>query len=467
MTDRPLGQAPAGYSNAMREAFDRMYEQQRAFGIAEQLADVTARNHAEGIDVVGSARRARETDPAPGDVIIRRADEMTVERIAWLWPGYLARRKLHIAAGDAGCNKTTLATALGATLSIGGRWPDGSRAPLGSTLFWSGEDGIEDTLLPRFIAHEADLTRIHFVSHAYDEKRCRRAFDPSRDMDELTRAALRLGDVALIVIDPVVLTVRGDSNSNADVRRGLAPVVQLAERMTAAALGITHFTKGTAGRNPVERVTGSLGFGAAARVVFAVGRIPEDQGGGRLLVRAKSNIGPDGGGFRFAVRPVEVAGGETIRLEWCDPVQGTARELLAHIERDPEQREADNDADTFLRETLLDAGGSMTRKEVLAAAKRAGYPERTIEHARARCRIVVRTSGFGKQRGSVWALPSITASLARTHLAGSNGSNGQDGDCITAISAKTEDCKVYARATAMDDAPPTDGDEYRKATRGE
>ena len=34
--------------------------------------------------------------------------------------------------------------------------------------------------------------------------------------------------------------------------------------MRCALLGITHFSKGTSGRDPTERITGSLAFGALA-----------------------------------------------------------------------------------------------------------------------------------------------------------------------------------------------------------
>lgn len=411
-------------------------------------------------------KQDRASDLQPGDVIIRRADGVTVESIAWLWHLYLARRKLHLVAGPPGVNKTTVAVALAATLSQGGRWPDGSPAPIGSSLIWSGEDGVADTLLPRLIAHGADLSRIHFVDKVVGEDWGSHPFDPALDMASLTAVATRIKDLALIVIDPVVLTVRGESNNNNDVRRGLLPLVTLAERTGAAAIGVTHFSKNTAGRAPVERVTGSLAFGAAARIVLAVGRIPDDQGGGRMLVRAKSNIGPDGGGFRFAITPLQVAGGETIRLEWGDPMQGSAHDLLATIERtsDPEDRAADNDADIFLRDILVDASGSMNRKDVLLAAKRAGYPERTIERSRSRCKIVVKTSGFGKNRHSTWTLPSITATTPLPENDGSNGSNDDDDPSIPAITAIE---KVYARAAAMGERPEMSAAEYRKATRGE
>ncbi len=143
-------------------------------------------------------------------------------------------------------------------------------------MIWFGEDGIADTLLPRLMAHEADLSRVHFVGDVTRDGE-RRPFDPATDMPDLLLAAARIPDLRLVIIDPVILAVRGDSNTNGDVRRGLFPLVKLAETTGAAVIGITHFSKGTTGKNPIERVTGSLAFAAAARVVLAVARIPEDQ----------------------------------------------------------------------------------------------------------------------------------------------------------------------------------------------
>jgi hypothetical protein len=70
--------------------------------------------------------------------------------------------------------------------------------------------------------------------------------------------------------------------------------VNLAQRLDCAALGITHFSKGTGGREPIERITGSLAFGALARVVLVAAKLPEDRpegGPARILARAKSNAG--------------------------------------------------------------------------------------------------------------------------------------------------------------------------------
>jgi putative DNA primase/helicase len=74
------------------------------------------------------------------------------------------------------------------------------------------------------------------------------------------------GGAALVIIDPI-----------AETRRALRPIADLAARTGASILGITYFTKGSEGRSPIDRVTGSLAFGAAARVVMVAAR--EQDGG--------------------------------------------------------------------------------------------------------------------------------------------------------------------------------------------
>jgi hypothetical protein len=67
-----------------------------------------------------------------------------------------------------------------------------------------------------------------------------------------------------LLIDPVVAAIpqTKNSHSKAETRSGMQPVLDFAEETGAAVLGITHFTKGTAGQDTIERVAGSLAFGA-------------------------------------------------------------------------------------------------------------------------------------------------------------------------------------------------------------
>jgi putative DNA primase/helicase len=81
-----------------------------------------------------------------------------------------------------------------------------------------------------------------------------RSFDPAKDIEPLRAAIVKAGGAAIVIVDPVVSAMAGDSHKNADVRRALQPLVDLCADLGAALLGIAHFSKGTAGRDPVERI---------------------------------------------------------------------------------------------------------------------------------------------------------------------------------------------------------------------
>ena len=314
--------------------------------------------------------------------------------------------RIHVLAGAPGTGKTMIALALAATVSTGGRWPDGTRCEAGNVLIWSAEDDIADTLAPRLIAMGADMQRIRFVGDK-STMEGREPFDPARDMPMLLRAVADAGEFKLLIIDPIVSAVAGDSHKNAEVRRGLQPLVDIGHKLGAAVLGISHFSKGTAGREVTERVTGSLAFGALPRVVLAAAKRPEDDGGGRILARAKSNIGPDGGGFTYDLAPGEIVAHPGIKvhvLQWGNAMEGSARELLASAEdtSDTEGRSAADEAASWLDTLIEEEGGQVDRRDVMKAANAMGFKERTVHRAREALGLVVLQTGFGKDKRSIW-----------------------------------------------------------------
>lgn len=338
-------------------------------------------------------------------VELHRGTDLPIVPISWLWDGWLARGKLHILAGAPGTGKTTIALALGASISIGGRWPDSSRSSVGNVLIWSGEDDPSDTLLPRFIAQGGNRERVYFVGDRYIAGESH-AFDPARDVPALIQAASKIGDIRLIIVDPVVNAVAGDSHKNTEVRRALAPLVDMAARMGAAVLGITHFSKGTAGRDPVERVTGSIAFGALARIVLAAAKGEGDQ---RLFVRSKSNIGPDGGGFDYVLEQTEIEQNiSASRILWGGPIEGSAQELL---ESQGDQRTERDEAADWLKEVLTD--GPLSAKEVKTQAEQAGFSWRTVR--RAKDEIGIKPAKTRFDGGWTWSLPKMTTSNEGAH----------------------------------------------------
>ena len=232
-----------------------------------------------------------------------RASAIKSKLIPWIWQGWLAAGKLHILAGAPGTGKTNLLLFFAARISHGGEsgncWPDGSQIPSGNVVIWTGEDGIEDTIVPRLKALGANMEHIHILRGA-EENNQKRPFNFARDIEILSDEMEKIGNVTFIGIDSLVQAVAGDSNKASDVRRALTPLVELAERRNCAITGITHLAKGGSKKAPLERVAGSLAFGAVARLVMVAAKIksePPNDGipGNCVLVRAKSNIGPDDG----------------------------------------------------------------------------------------------------------------------------------------------------------------------------
>jgi putative DNA primase/helicase len=272
-------------------------------------------------------------------VTLTTASDVQIKAVDWLWPGYLPRGMLALLAGLPGCGKSTLALAFAATITSAGRWPCRTRQTKpGSVLIWSSEDAIDVTLTPRLKAMGADLTRCHFVT-GVSSAGVIGSFDPAVDMPRLTQEIERIGDVAMLVLDPVLSAVAGDSHKASETRRGLQAVVDLSTKHNISILGITHFSKGSAGASPAERVIGSQAFAALARMVLVAAKVQtESTEDGkppqRIIARAKSNISPDDGGFSFNLELVEIQKDIVAqRVSWGEAIKGSALALLNEAEK--------------------------------------------------------------------------------------------------------------------------------------
>lgn len=338
--------------------------------------------------------------------ILVKASELQIQPIDWLWPNWLAAGNFHLLGGIAGTGKTTLSLALASYISSGKPFPGGSQAPIGNVVIWTGEDDIADTLTPRLIAMGADLDRVHFVQCIRTEDGDQ-PFDPSADLPVLQEAIIKVGNVKLLIIDPIVSVVKGDSHKNAEMRKNLAPLIQMAEDMRFAMIGITHFSKGTYGREPIERITGSLAFGAVARVVLVASKSTNDgEENVRIFLRAKSNIGLDTGGFEYSLEPAMTENGiETSRVLWGKAIAGSTRKLLNDIESTSEDDGGIQGCMQFLTSIL--SYSPVSANEIQRDCEANGYSKSTMNRAKKRLGIEVKKIGIGKGSHWVWELPKI------------------------------------------------------------
>ena len=274
------------------------------------------------------------------------------EPIFWAWRDWLPLGKFTLLAGAGGTGKTTLSIALAAAITKGSRMPDKSPCgEEGNVLIWSGEDDPSDTLVPRFMAAGADLNKVHIINGAKNHHTNEIvSFDPAKDVPLLEKAIADIGGAVLLIIDPVIQAVTGDSHKSNDVRRALQAIVDLSARNNLAVIGITHFSKGGSGKSPTERVIGSEAFTSLARMVLVTSK---SEDGKRVLARTKANIANDSGGFEYDIETLEIETGIfTSRVVWGDHIEGSAREILSDVESHDTDTKEEDEYEKFLIDLL-------------------------------------------------------------------------------------------------------------------
>src|SRR5262249_23474664 len=152
---------------------------------------------------------------------------------------------------------------LAARVSTGAYWPDEGCAPSGSVLVLSAEDAADDTVVPRLEASGANLDRMHILKAVVD-KDGPTTFSLQADLTRLGEILEQIGDVALIIVDPITAFLgKIDSHRTSEVRDALAPLAAFAEKFHVAVLCVSHPPKAVQTK-AINAVTGSLAFVAAA-----------------------------------------------------------------------------------------------------------------------------------------------------------------------------------------------------------
>lgn len=371
------------------------------------------RARADGADLAALAAEAQErlgrltvVEGSEGPVVVRLSD-VTPEPVTWLWPGRIARGKLTLVVGDPGLGKSYLTQDVAARITRGLPWPDGSLAPRGDVVILTAEDGLADTIRPRFDALGGDPGCVHVLTAIRTRER-ERGVDLSQDLPHLEALLARVKPL-LVVVDPVSAYVgKTDTYRDNEVRAVLAPVAGLAEHAGTAIVGVMHLTKSQQ-RQAIHRTQGNVAFVAAARAVFAVAEDREDSTR-RLFLPVKMNIAPKPPGLAYRLTSV----GVVARLQWeADPVDVSADDALAGPEL-PGERSEREEAVNFVRDLLAD--GPVSATDVKKAAREAGIAERTLFRAKTDLAVKVEKTGF--RDGWTWSLSAKAAKNAEDcHIA--------------------------------------------------
>lgn len=333
--------------------------------------------------------------------------DVEMKPINWLWDKRIACGKLTVIAGNPGLGKSQLTANLAATVSRGMMWPEENlpNCNQGNVVFLSAEDDAGDTIKPRLIAAGADVGQCHIIeairTKTKEGRDSERSFDLSQDVEQLGIAIEQIGNVRLVIIDPITAYLgETDSHNNADIRGILAPLSAMAAQHDAAVLLITHLNK-SSGQDVLARVIGSIGLIAAARAGYVVMK-DEKQPELRYFLPIKNNVGNDMDGFSFMIDGMEVEGGiHTSRIVWQD---GTVN-AHAILNPTPEAKPtATNAASEWLSELLT--GRRMLASAVFTEADGAGYTKACIQRAASRLKVT-RQKQTIKDGAWEWSIPKL------------------------------------------------------------
>lgn len=355
------------------------------------------------------APKPKPGDGKPGESRLKSIciADVKPERVQWLHKGRWPLGKLGLLAGIQGKGKSFTTCDMAARVSRGIPFADTRDVPnpVGSVIFLAAEDGLADTLAPRLLAHDADTRKIHAIDGVEEVDRSGvRMFDLVRDAALLERRIVEIGDVRLVVVDPVDSYVGGklDSNSKTDVRQVLAPLVTLAERYRICIVGVGHLSKSPQA-NALFKVCGSIAYTAVARAVHFVCDDPADPRR-RLYVCGKMSVGKMPDGMAFTLEGGDEDAGIPPVVTWsAEAVTMTADDALCDSGDEDNSSSRLAEACDWLRELL--AVENVKASDVYEQAEQCRIHERTLHRAKKALGIrSVKLVGEGKPLWW-WCLP--------------------------------------------------------------
>lgn len=295
------------------------------------------------------------------DIQFQRLADFVPTKINWLWFPYIAYGKITLLQGDPGEGKSTVAIDIASRLSRGSAMPDGSSVPESQTiLYLCQEDGIGDTIIPRFIKCGANCDKVGCLVG-----------------DEITLQDQELADVVcqhgvkLLIVDPIqdYWAQELDMQRASSVRKQMRQIAALAAKTKCAVILIGHLNKRESANN-LHRGLGSVDIVAAARSVLQISRL-ESQPTIRVLSQIKNNLAPAGDDYAFELDP-------ELGLQWIGPIDIISEgDALAEAVRNARHNKQETAAQSLL-EWLSDH--DLSANEIESRLNAMGITYRTAKY---------------------------------------------------------------------------------------
>lgn len=284
-------------------------------------------------------------------------------------------------------------------------------------LLATTEDDEADTIIPRLMAAEADLSMVTILDTIKIEEILRNkggnvmgrgktllTLLDLKNHTKLIKGLLKqYPDVALILLDPITAFLGVDETKDKETRPVLESIAAAMQGTLCTVIGIIHsnkMTKGSAG----DKVKGGSSMLGVTRTAWAVGRDPEDKNQ-RYMALIKGNVLKKESGLKFTIRNkvVDAARGiEAGYVVWGEEIDEDANDMLTatrNLAKEGLEQKQQKKAEAMLfRE--LDKGWRL-----LSDLHRAREKEHISESSMKRARYALGVIFAKVGRQCMWAMP--------------------------------------------------------------
>lgn len=336
-----------------------------------------------------------------------RASDVRTETIDWLVDCWIPKASVTLLAGREGIGKSTIAVDWAAQATTGKL--TGRAMNVGYVVT---EDSRAHTVVPRLKAAGADLNRVMFLDASIpDDQDPELRYDAVLDLPGdfgILRSFITEQNVGLVILDAAksVMSAKLDGNSDIAIRQFLEPMHRTAQDTGCTFIGLAHFGK----KESADTGRLILGSSAWSQVARSVVSVAADKDAGTVKVwNSKGNLAPRVRTFDAEVVSATVAtddgrDAEVGVIHWGTESDEDGSALLAP-DTDREDQDDRTEVEMWLTD-YLSGHGEHPKKDVLAAANKAGFPVRkTVE--RAFKKLGGQSEGKGFPRVSHWSLPGV------------------------------------------------------------
>lgn len=237
------------------------------------------------------------------ELLVTPLSTISPTRTRWAAKNQVPIGTITILAGMAGIAKSTILAWFIARWTHGTVEGDLHGSPALVALI-NGEDDTSSVLVPRLMAAGADLNMVVSMSSVSVTDRENDWISSPNLADDLRsiRAQIIETGARILIIDPIISLMAGDSDRKDDVRRNLDPLATMAAELGIAIICVAHFKKGS-GRAS-DMLSGSHAFRDITRSLLLLA--VDDETDERILTVEKSNYSAVKPSVAFNVDSVEI-----------------------------------------------------------------------------------------------------------------------------------------------------------------